>query len=421
MDSNSDTEPSNDDTRVISRKRKRDEASGAPTDSQQPEESEVLSHARRRKLKKKSLKEEQAPNLKDEPHSSLNESNDEKPFPKRQNSVWVGNLSFQTTPDQLRDFFKEVGVVTRINMPSGKMKGRNRGFAYVDFETSEAQRMAITYSESNLLGRRLLIKDGGDFEGRPTVTNSTSGNPLQDQDAQPKGLSKWAQKILKDQANPAGPVLFMGNLGFETTVDSIRKMIDTHQRSRPDNDPKANSEAEVKGHKTDSDTTSGLRKVRMGTFEDSGNCKGWAFLDFASPQHATAALLNSRNHHLDGRKLVLQYATPDAVRRGGYRTKEAAKPQEDSVSKPLDRLRKSNGQLQGSDGASISGDIEDQKSPRKRVKREDAAANEHRKRGPTGGRVKQASHSRPKPGAALASAQREKMSIVASQGKKIVF
>ncbi|KAG8962886.1 hypothetical protein FRC03_003673 [Tulasnella sp. 419] len=332
MDSNSDTEPSNDDTRVTSRKRKRDEASGAPTDSQQPEESEVLSHARRRKLKKKSLKEEQAPNLKDEPHSSLNESNDEKPFPKRQNSVWVGNLSFQTTPDQLRDFFKEVGVVTRINMPSGKMKGRNRGFAYVDFETSEAQRMAITYSESNLLGRRLLIKDGGDFEGRPTVTNSTSGNPLQDQDAQPKGLSKWAQKILKDQTNPAGPVLFMGNLGFETTVDSIH-----------------------------------------------------------------------------------------AVRRGGYRTKEAAKPQEDSVSKPLDRPRKSNGQLQGSDGASISGDIEDQKSPRKRVKREDAAANEHRKRGPTGGRVKQASHSRPKPGAALASAQREKMSIVASQGKKIVF
>lgn len=36
---------------------------------------------------------------------------------KRQNSVWVGNLAFKTTPDALRGFFDGVGEITRIHMP----------------------------------------------------------------------------------------------------------------------------------------------------------------------------------------------------------------------------------------------------------------------------------------------------------------
>jgi RNA recognition motif. (a.k.a. RRM, RBD, or RNP domain) len=36
---------------------------------------------------------------------------------KRQNSVWVGNMSFKTTPENLRTFFKDVGEITRIHMP----------------------------------------------------------------------------------------------------------------------------------------------------------------------------------------------------------------------------------------------------------------------------------------------------------------
>ena len=43
----------------------------------------------------------------------------------------------------------------------------------------------------------------------------------------------------------------------------------------------------------------------------------WAFVDFTSTEHATAALTNPRNHQLNGRKLVVEYASPEAVRRGG--------------------------------------------------------------------------------------------------------
>ena len=109
--------------------------------------------------------------------------------PKRQHSVWVGNLSFKTTPASLRSFFEGVGEITRIHMPmkmahggpDGKPRKENRGsvltylsdcvvipnnilfgnsFAYVDFATPDAKTIAITMSENPLEGRRLLIKDG---------------------------------------------------------------------------------------------------------------------------------------------------------------------------------------------------------------------------------------------------------------------
>jgi RNA recognition motif-containing protein len=43
----------------------------------------------------------------------------------------------------------------------------------------------------------------------------------------------------------------------------------------------------------------------------------WAFVDFHTIPQATAALLDHRNHSLNGRKLVVEYASADAVRRGG--------------------------------------------------------------------------------------------------------
>ncbi len=52
----------------------------------------------------------------------------------------------------------------------------------------------------------------------------------------------------------------------------------------------------------------------------------FAFVDFISVEHATAVLINPRNHKLNGRQLVVEYASPDAVRRGGHREKGAGTP-----------------------------------------------------------------------------------------------
>lgn len=150
-------------------------------------------------------------------------------------------------------------------------------FAYVDFATSDAKVTAITLSEKNLLGRKLLIKDGkhtfmtgpahlpnifvgDDFAGRPAapaVEGADDNKPTA-----PKTHSKTAQKILRAQTQPPGPTLFLGNLGFETTDESIRQLFNAH---RFPNKAKADEPKEKEPW---------IRKVRLGTFEDSGACKG---------------------------------------------------------------------------------------------------------------------------------------------------
>jgi len=88
--------------------------------------------------------------------------------------------------------------------------------------------------------------------------------------------SKTAQRILRAQKNPPAPTLFFGNLGFEVTEPSLREFLNAH-RPKPMKGKKAATDIEehdvVVGPKADDDW---IRKVRLGTFEDSGLCKGYA-------------------------------------------------------------------------------------------------------------------------------------------------
>jgi RNA recognition motif-containing protein len=178
-----------------------DEIDAEPTEE---EDVPVLSHAELRRQKKREVKAQKTAagdSSKTNKPTSAEKSKDKvkntaelapSKVPKRQNSVWVGNLSFKTTPDALRRFFDGVGDITRVHMPMkmasagpgarGAVK-ENRGFvvfciiygincvftcslhaynrfAYVDFASPDAKTVAITLSENHLDGRRLLIKDG---------------------------------------------------------------------------------------------------------------------------------------------------------------------------------------------------------------------------------------------------------------------
>jgi len=101
-----------------------DESSGSGSD--QDEDVGVLSHAERRRQKKRELKTAKAVEATTKKRKlndgsaarnpSTGRSPDETKL-KRQNSVWVGNLSYQTTRDMLKQYFDGVGEITRIHMP----------------------------------------------------------------------------------------------------------------------------------------------------------------------------------------------------------------------------------------------------------------------------------------------------------------
>lgn len=101
-----------------------------------PESDEpALSHKERRKRKKEAklaakLAEEGKPTKK---RKLKDGTAKEVTSTARKNSVWVGNMSFKTDQDDLRRFFKDVGEITRINLPTKAptgpgVKPQNRGY-----------------------------------------------------------------------------------------------------------------------------------------------------------------------------------------------------------------------------------------------------------------------------------------------------
>ncbi|THV08143.1 hypothetical protein K435DRAFT_707727 [Dendrothele bispora CBS 962.96] len=396
-------------------------------DSEADDDAPPLSHAEKRRQKKKEKLEAEA--QKDGPPKKKRKLADgkarvsdstaeDKRRAARQNSVWVGNLSFKTTPEALRGFFEGVGEITRINMPTkpaGKpgVKGENRGFAYVDFSTPDAKIVAITLSERPLNGRKLLIKDGDSFEGRPKPAvpiEETSGDQKY---GTSKSLSKTAQKILSQQKKPPAPTLFLGNLPFETTEDSLREMLDAHRRKTKEVNKDDDLQEGVK------EKEDWIRRIRLGTFEDTGVCKGFAFVDFSSIDNATSALVNPKNHNFNGRRLVVEYASAEAVRRGPNKPKGEGKgdikiTKHDKVKEGHDGKNKRHRfDREENAGAEVGNGREENNE-------EDSARRARRefRQGTKGPR------SRPKPGAALAQAVRQSAAIVTNNNaasKKIVF
>jgi RNA recognition motif-containing protein len=50
-------------------------------------------------------------------------------------SIYVGNLSYDVSEDDLKNVFKEYGEVKRVQLPKDRETGKVRGFAFVEMET----------------------------------------------------------------------------------------------------------------------------------------------------------------------------------------------------------------------------------------------------------------------------------------------
>jgi RNA recognition motif-containing protein len=87
------------------------------------------------------------------------------------NKLYVGNLPYSTTEDDLRQMFSEAGNIRSITIPMDKMSNRPRGFAFVEMETGEEASKAISlFNGQELDGRTLNVS-----EARPPENRGGSG------------------------------------------------------------------------------------------------------------------------------------------------------------------------------------------------------------------------------------------------------
>ena len=71
-------------------------------------------------------------------------------------SLFVGNLSFQTTESDLTALFKAFGEVTRVQVAKDRETGRARGFAFVEMPNDEEAAKAIAGLEGKSLAAAIL-------------------------------------------------------------------------------------------------------------------------------------------------------------------------------------------------------------------------------------------------------------------------
>jgi RNA recognition motif-containing protein len=91
-------------------------------------------------------------------------------------NIYVGNLSWQMTDEDLRTMFEQYGSVTSAKIVKDKVSGRSKGFGFVEMpEDTEAQNALSSLYESEVMGRKIIVNEaqpkpqgggGGGFKKR---------------------------------------------------------------------------------------------------------------------------------------------------------------------------------------------------------------------------------------------------------------
>src|SRR5207253_4223325 len=87
--------------------------------------------------------------------------------------LFVGNLSFQATEEDLRELFAQSGTVESVRIVTDQFTGRPRGFGFVEMSTKEEATKAIEMLNGRLFRDRNLVVD----EARPQAQRGGGGGP----------------------------------------------------------------------------------------------------------------------------------------------------------------------------------------------------------------------------------------------------
>ena len=92
-------------------------------------------------------------------------------------NIYVSNLSFHTTDDDLRVLFEKFGTVSSAKVITDRESGRSRGFGFVEMETEEIAKEAMNKLDgSQLNGRAIAVKEAKPQEDRNQRNDNRRNN-----------------------------------------------------------------------------------------------------------------------------------------------------------------------------------------------------------------------------------------------------
>ena len=83
-------------------------------------------------------------------------------------NIYVGNLPYSTTEDDLRQAFAEFGDVSRVNVITDRYTGQSKGFGFVEMANqSEAETAVAELNGTEFMGRNIRVNEARPRENRP--------------------------------------------------------------------------------------------------------------------------------------------------------------------------------------------------------------------------------------------------------------
>ncbi|KAL7489711.1 hypothetical protein ACHAW6_015435 [Cyclotella cf. meneghiniana] len=175
-------------------------------------------------------------------------------------SIYVGNISFESGEDDIRSAFAAHGEVKRITLPTDKITGRPRGFAFVQMTNAAETAAAIAaLNESEMGGRTIYVSES--LPKEKVVDNK--------------------KKYKRHAPEESGTKIYVGNLNFDTTAETIQEAFQKY----------------------------GEVKECFMPVDYDGNPRGFAFISMEE-EDAVKAIDALNQTELDGRTLTVNKSLP---------------------------------------------------------------------------------------------------------------
>jgi RNA recognition motif-containing protein len=91
-------------------------------------------------------------------------------------SIYIGNLPYQATEEDVTEIFAEYGTVKRVQLPTDRETGRPRGFGFVEMSSDDEESAAIEALDgAEWMGRDLKVNKARPREERPAGGGNWGG------------------------------------------------------------------------------------------------------------------------------------------------------------------------------------------------------------------------------------------------------
>jgi RNA recognition motif-containing protein len=199
-------------------------------------------------------------------------------------NIYVGNLSYNVTEENLRQAFEAFGQVSSATIAKDKYSSQPRGFGFVEMpEQPEAQAAINNLNGKELLGQRMNVNEAYPRTGRGrSEGQSLDGKTIKVNEAQEKSPRGAPESVAKK--------LFVAGLNWDTTDDGLRQAFAPYGE---------------------------ITEVKVITDHDTGHSRGFGFVTFAQEEDAKTAISKMDGTSLDGKTIKVDQAQEKSFRGGG--------------------------------------------------------------------------------------------------------